>query len=62
MRERRRHPTPEEVEIIIARARRMRSVYIAALISRAALSVKQCFTPAVERRSGPAQRYYHDIA
>lgn len=61
MRERRRHPTPDEVEIIIARAHRMRSVYIAALINSTALRVKQYFTPVVERRS-PAGRFYHDIA
>ena len=61
MRERRRHPTPDEVEIIIARAHRMRSEYMATLVSRAALGVKRYFTPVVERRS-PAGRFYHDIA
>ena len=63
MLERGRCPTPEEVEVLIARARRMRSEYMGALIASAALRAKQFFFRARERRIGitGAQRFYPDV-
>lgn len=61
MRERRRHPTPEEVEIIMARARRMRSIYVAALISTALQRLRQAYADATQPRRGAARRYYPDV-
>lgn len=56
-----RYPTPDEVEALIARARRMRSVYMSALIMTAALRAKQFFSRARERRIAGPQRFYPDV-
>jgi hypothetical protein len=45
-----RYPTQEEIEASIARARRMRSEYVAALFASAALRARQFYSGARERR------------
>jgi hypothetical protein len=55
------HPTPDEVEVIIARARRMRSEYVAGLLVSAALRVKQSFSRDRDARSTGARRFYPDL-
>lgn len=56
-----RYPTPDEVDVLIARARRMRSEYVAALVMSAALRVKQFLARAGDRRATRAQRFFPDI-
>jgi hypothetical protein len=56
-----RYPTPEEVEAIMARARRMRSEYVAALIVSAALRARQFFSRAREQRATSARRFHPDL-
>ena len=56
-----RYPTLDEMEALFARARRMRSEYVAALITQAALRAKQHFSRAADRRYINAQRYYPDV-
>lgn len=56
-----RYPTPDEVEVLIARARRMRSEYMAALIMNAVLRARQFRSRANDRRIAHAQRYYPDV-
>jgi len=48
-----RYPTREEIEVIIARARQMRALYVGALIARGISRVAQLF-------SG-ARRLRHDM-
>jgi len=57
-----RYLSHEEIEAVIARARRMRSEYVAMLIVSAALRARQFFSGARERRGASARRLYHDIA
>lgn len=57
-----RYPTHEEIELLIARARHMRSVYIGALINTAALRARQYFSAARERRVAAPRRFYPDVA
>jgi len=56
-----RYPTPDEVEAIIARARRMRSEYMAALIVNAALRARQFMIRAKDRGVARARRFYPDV-
>lgn len=61
MTELKRHPTHEEIEVILARARRMRSLYVAALVQHAALRAKQWMSIARERRGAARRRVYADV-
>jgi hypothetical protein len=54
--------TPEEVEVLIARARRMRSEYLGALIVSAALRARQFYSRVKDQRIVTGmQRIYSDI-
>jgi len=57
MLERTRHPTPEEIEAIIARARHMRAQYVGALIARGALRVKQLLIGLRPQRGTGTRRF-----
>lgn len=57
-----RYPTQDEIEALIANARRMRSIYIGALINTAALRARQYFSAARERRIAAPRRFYPDVA
>ena len=56
-----RSPAAEEVEAILARARLMRSLYVAALVGRAALRARQWLRATREQRAPVARRFYPDI-
>lgn len=56
-----RHLTHEEIEVIMARARHMRSLYVAMLVSQAALRARQWYSGAREQRVIGAQRFYPDV-
>ena len=58
----RRHATPEEVQAILARARQMRSEYLAALLVSATLRARQHFINMREDRRGEGRRFYQDCA
>lgn len=55
-----RYPTHEEIEAIIARARRMRAQYVGALIARGVSRLAQLFTGARPRRGIGARRLRPD--
>ena len=57
-----RYPTHNEIEALMARARRMRSLYCSALMQRAALRLRLYFSAAHERRMAAARRFYPDVA
>lgn len=56
-----RYETLDEMEALFARARRMRSDYVAVLVTRASLRAKQFFARAADRRYPSAARYYPDV-
>jgi hypothetical protein len=56
-----RYPSQEEIEAIMARARRMRSIYIGALISKALLRLQHAYADATVPRSSATRRFYPDI-
>lgn len=58
----RRHPTHDEIEVLIARAHRMRSIYVGLLIDKALLRVQRALAEPARPRSGALRRYYHDVA
>lgn len=57
-----RHPTPEEVQAIMERARCLRSQYLGAVIASAALRARQYYIVARERRRGEVRHFYPDTA
>lgn len=63
-----RYPSHDEIEVIMARARRMRSIYVGALLGNALRRVRRFFAEeggqrgAATRRYPAAQRYYPDTA
>ena len=57
-----RYPSPEEIEIIMARARRMRSIYVGAQLSSALRRVRRFFAEEGGRRGAAVQRHYPDTA
>ena len=61
MLEQERYPTHDEIEAIIARARRMRAQYVGALIARGMSRVTQLFTGATPRRRAGARRFRTDM-
>lgn len=56
-----RYPTHEEIEVIIARARRMRAQYLGALIARGVSRLTQLFTGTRPRRGIGARRFRADM-
>lgn len=56
-----RYLTLDELEVLAARAHRMRSEYVAELITTAALRAKQFFARAAERRATSPRQYYPDV-
>ena len=60
MLERAPYPTPEELDIIMARARRMRARYLSALFARAVRNVAELFSAAGPRRRSAAPRLRMD--
>ena len=52
-----RCPSPHEIEVIMARARRMRSIYVGALLSNALRRVRRFLAEEGERRGAATQRY-----
>lgn len=58
----RRYPTQDEIEVFIARARRMRSIYVGLLIDKALLRVQRALAEPALPRGGALRRYYHDVA
>ena len=63
-----RYPTHEEIEVIMARARRMRSIYVGALLRNAMARVRRFLAEeggprgAATRRYHAARHYYPDTA
>lgn len=56
-----RHPTHEEIETLLARARDLRAQYLAALLASAALRARQWAQTSRERRLPTGRRFYPDI-
>jgi hypothetical protein len=56
-----RYPTQDEIEVITARARRMRSLYVGALIRTALLRLQRAYPDATVPRSGATRRFYADV-
>ena len=63
-----RYPSHDEIEVIMARARRMRSIYVGALLGNALRRVRRFFAEdgarrgAATRRYSVARPYYPDTA
>ena len=57
-----RYPSHEEIEVIMARARRMRSIYVGALLGNALLRVRRFFAEEYGRRGAATQHYYPDTS
>ena len=57
-----RYPSHEEIEVIMARARRMRAIYVGAQLSSALRRVRRFFAEEGGRRYHAAQRHYPDTA
>ena len=55
-----RYPTHEEIEVIIARARRMRAQYLGALIARGVARLKQLLTGLRPPRGVGTRRFRAD--
>ena len=53
-----RYPSHEEIEVIMARARRMRSIYVGALLGNAMARVRRFFAEEGGRRGARARRYH----
>lgn len=56
-----RYPTHEEIEVVIARARLLRSLYVSALIKGAWRRAKELLAGAEARRGTGAGHYYPDM-
>jgi hypothetical protein len=56
-----RYPTHAEIEAIMARARRMRALYIGMLIARGLSRLQQLLTGLRPRRETSAQRFRTDM-
>lgn len=57
-----RHPTHEEIEIVLERARDLRAQYLGALLASAALRARQWAQTSRERRRLPTgRRFYPDV-
>ena len=56
-----RHPTHDEIEAIIARARRMRAQYVGALIARGVSRLKQLLTGMRPARGAGTRRFRADM-
>jgi hypothetical protein len=56
-----RYPTSAEMELLMARARQLRSEYLGMLITRARLRARQFYSVAGERRITGAQHFYPDV-
>jgi hypothetical protein len=52
-----RYPTHEEIEVIMARARRMRSLYVGALLSNALQRLRRFLDEEGGQRGAGARRY-----
>lgn len=61
MLEQRRYPTHDEIEVIIARARRMRAQYVGALIARGVTRLKQLLTATRPLRGAGTRRFRPDM-
>ena len=56
-----RYPTHEEIEVIIARARRMRAQYLGALIAGGVSRLKQMLTATRPPRGAGTRRFRPDM-
>lgn len=56
-----RYPTHAEIEAVMARARLMRSLFVAALIRRALQRLQHAYADATVPRSRATRRFYPDV-
>lgn len=56
-----RYPTTEGLELLMARARQMRSEYMGMLVTHAKLRAMQYFLGDGRRKVTGAQRFYFDV-